>query len=143
MSADDFLRGLFGGQKSTKEDLKREFTHAPPPTALPTQWRDGAGKIHLPGPQAPIVRDLTPQELANYSKTDINVCGTCKYFDLESGRKEMERQGFAAALIKEFGWKLKHLGAPIDTIGLCGASGGKTATTFISAACDQYRHTRV
>jgi hypothetical protein len=67
------------------------------------------------------------------------ICGFCRYFDLENGRKEIVRQRFAERLVYDEQWKLRHLGAPVDTLGLCGASNGEVATSFVSKGCDQFR----
>jgi hypothetical protein len=83
------------------------------------------------------------QEVADFAVSQRRTtCGSCKHFDLENGREEIIRQRFAERLVLEEKWQLKHLGAPIEAIGLCGASGGEMATTFLSMACDQYREGR-
>lgn len=127
-------------QGVTLEQLEFETRDVEPtPLGVPTQWRDSQGKVHLQGPDARVVRP-DDKEIAEFGISQRRtVCGDCKYFDLETGRKEIIRQRFGERLVREEQWQLKHLGGPIESIGLCGASNGEMATTFLSQACDQYR----
>jgi hypothetical protein len=120
------------------EQLKHEYAGARPAQGIPSSFRDGAGKVHLRGANVPIVAP-DGDEVRIFSDPRAQVCGNCKYFDLESGRREMVRQKFAEQLVREYEWKLHHLGAPVDAIALCGASNGELAITFMSKACDQFR----
>lgn len=125
----------------SREALAEEFAAggAPQPTGIPTVWQDGASGQKFAGKPAAvhIATAGETEQLAAIGGTFI--CGFCKYFDLENGRKEIARQRFAERLVNDEQWKLRHLGAPIDTIGLCGASNGEVATSFVSKGCDQYR----
>lgn len=67
-----------------------------------------------------------------------NVCGTCRYFDYKNGQIQIAKERFAERMVREMGWKLKHLGVPVEQMGLCAAEGDK-ATTPVSRSCDQYR----
>jgi hypothetical protein len=122
-------------ETTSREEL--EHTEFVAPNGLPTSWSGADGKTHLRGQNA---RVITPDgnDIRSFGGPQREVCGHCKYFDLEEGRKEIVRQKFGEKLVHEYEWKLKHLG-PIDAIALCGASGGETAVTFVSAACDQFR----
>ena len=123
---------------TTLEELKR--TVDPRPAAgIPTTWQDSSGKTHLKGPATRVVTP-TQSELEEFTRArPFDICGYCKYFDLENGRKEIARQRFAERLVHDERWKLHHLGAPVDAIGLCGASNGELATSYLSRGCDQYR----
>jgi len=124
-------------QQTSQEELEHRYKGAVPATGLPTTFRDAEGRVHMHGRDTRIVQP-SRQEIA--SLTDAReVCGHCKYFDLENGRKEIIRQRFGEKLVKEFEWKLRHLGAPIDAMALCGASGGQTAVAFVSKSCDQFQ----
>lgn len=109
---------------------------------LPVTWQDG-GKKHMPiiGRRAPVVSGATAQEVENYAKMATRTCGSCRYFDLKVGQNEMIRQRFAERLVLEQDWKLQHLGAPVDHMGMCKASGGTMVTSTVTSAdsCDQYR----
>jgi len=128
----------FAHQNKDLDDLKREYgTEAPLPSGqIPVTWQDGHTGAKLKGRPLIVVPDAAENDL--FSSSNRQICGGCKFFDLESGRKEIVRQRFAEKLLNEFEWKLKHVGSP-DQIGLCGQSGGQLATTFISKACDHYR----
>jgi hypothetical protein len=128
----------FKGATTSLEQLRSEFGNAPPQSGLPVSFRDGEGRTHLRGSNAKVI---TPDgnEVQVFSDPRAQVCGNCKYFDLESGRREIIRQKFAETLVKDYEWKMHHLGAPVDAIALCGASGGSLAITFVSKACDQFR----
>ncbi len=128
---------------TSEEALAHEIKHRGPPKELgvPVHWEDAAGKTHLRGRDARVVA-ASPQEVADFAEPPTTVCGDCKHFDLETGRREMARQRFAERIVRDEGWQMKHLGAPPDALGLCGASGGETATSFASKSCDQYRPKR-
>lgn len=126
---------------TSQEQLAAEYQGAQPQQGLPVSFRDGGGKTHLRGTNAKVVAP-SGDEVRIFADPRAEVCGNCKYFDLESGRREMVRQKFAEQLVKEYEWKMHHLGAPVDAIALCGASGGELAITFMSKACDQFRSRR-
>lgn len=118
-----------------EEKLAEAQAANPQPLGLPTTWKDGAGKTHLPT----TITQATAQDIDQYTTRYENTCGACRFFNLEEGRKEIYRQGVARRLVLEQEWKLKHLGAPLDHCGLCDASNGEMMTTTISKACDQFR----
>ena len=127
---------------TSREELKARYDGVEAtPLGLPVNWTDGeTGKTHFQ------TRLATPDahERMVFGSPRAQTCGNCKYFDLENGRVEILRQRFAEKLVREYEWKMKHLGAPPDAIGLCGASAGGgggdlMAVTFVSAACDQFR----
>lgn len=140
-SADPFQAAVEVGP--TKEQLQDEVGAggmAAQPLGIPTVWQDGASGQKFAGkPAAVHVATASETEQLVHSGPTTFICGFCKYFDLENGRKEIARQRFAERLVHDEQWKLKHLGAPIDTIGLCGASNGEVATSFVSKGCDQFR----
>jgi hypothetical protein len=115
-----------------RAQLNREYAGAQ--GGLPTYFKSGNTRV-----DGPRLHQITAQEASVFGSPRAVTCGSCKYFDLENGRKEIARQRFGEKLVADYEWKLKHLGAEPDAIGLCGASGGDTATTFVSKACDQYR----
>lgn len=119
-----------------REQLNYEYQHAVH-KGLPTYMESGGQRV-----QGPSLVQVTPREAAIFGSPRARTCGSCKFFDLENGRKEIVRQKFGEKVVRDFEWKLKHLGADPDAIGLCGQSGGEMATTFVSAACDQYREKR-
>lgn len=120
---------------TSREDLAKRYDGANV-GGLPVAWKDGTtGKTQL---RQTLVQP-TAQEHAAFSSKHAEVCGNCKYFDLESGRKEIVKQRFAEKLVKEYEWQLRHLGASPDAIALCGASGGELAVIFVSKSCDQFR----
>jgi hypothetical protein len=106
---------------------------------VPVHYQDGAGKVHLEGPR--LVQTASGHQIDSFSALPSRTCGTCRFFDLKKGQEEMVRQRFAERLVLEENWSLKHLGAPLDHAGLCGASGGTLATTTVSDAgsCEGYR----
>lgn len=120
-----------------REQLAYEYGMARAPAGLPTTFRSGDGKHHL---QTAPTQIVTPDgdDVAAYGIQGVAVCGHCKFYDLENGRKEIIRQKFGEKLLREYEWKLKHIG-DADALGLCGASAGETAVSFVSRACDQFR----
>lgn len=108
---------------------------------LPVTWQDG-GKRHLPlMGKAPVVVGATAQDVENYAIRAFRTCGSCRYFDLKLGQTEMVKQRFGERLVLEQEWMPQHLGAPMDHMGLCKASGGEMVCATVSNAdnCDQYR----
>lgn len=107
---------------------------------LPVTFRDQEGKQSLRGRDATIVQP-NQSDIQNYAQAPSRTCGTCKFFMLTEGRKKMVEERFIEKLVVDYGWQAKHLGAPVDQIAVCGASGGELAVTTVSNAgnCDQYR----
>lgn len=122
-------------QTSSQEELEQVQWQGK--NTLPSTWRGADGKTHI-GRDVRVIAPDAEQIRVLGRGGDNFVCGFCKYFDLEKGREEMVRQNFGDALVHDYEWKMRHLG-DIDALGLCGASGGETATSFISRACDQFR----
>ena len=122
-----------------REQLEAEFARAVQPQGLPTTIRSGPHAVQT---TTTVVRPSVNDVLV-FGDRGALTCGSCKYFDLENGRKEIVRQRFGEKVVKDYEWKLRHLGADVDAIGLCGASGGEMATSFVSKACDQYRAKKV
>lgn len=106
-----------------------------PDGMLPTELRaeDGVARANPTSIVAPDGKDVV--DLGR----PYNTCGECKYFDLEKGREEIARQGLGKALVQDYEWQIRHLGAPLDQLGLCGASGGQTLTSVVARSCDQFR----
>lgn len=108
---------------------------------LPTLYRTVDGKA-LRADQ-PLVKTPDRRDIETYGEV-YDVCGTCKYFELAEGQERMRAQKFFERLIRENHWQLRHLAAPENEIGICGAhdSGGgndQTITAKMHKACDQYR----
>lgn len=123
---------------TTVEQLEAEYAGTQPSGELPSQWKDGRSGTSVAGKPVQ-VHAPSPEDIHAFGSPRAQTCGQCRYFDLENGRKEIVHQRFGEKLVKEMEWKLKHLGADVDAIGLCGASGGEMAVTFVSGACDQFR----
>ena len=125
-------------RKATTSQEELEATDFVQLRTLPTTWKDGNSGASMRGRGARVLHAPTDADIKSYGAGNMAVCGHCKYFDLEEGRKELVRQRFGEMLVREHEWKLKHLG-DVDTLALCGASGGETCVAFVSAACDQFR----
>lgn len=120
--------------------MTRDDGETPPvPTidenTVPVTWKAGQHEAHgVSQVVAP-----TAAQVEAYRDGQAVTCAQCWYFDLKNGQVEMRRQHFAERLVREQEWKLHHLGAPLNHVGLCGASGGQMATTTVTKACDQFR----
>lgn len=90
------------------------------------------------GARAPVLREPTKRELELYSDERIRTCGQCKHFDLEAGRQKMIEEKFFERLTLEQDWKLRHLGAKPDELGLCGESNGTMVVSFMAVGCDHF-----
>jgi hypothetical protein len=116
------------------EDAGAQRTHL----GVPVNWLNNGKKAHssLAGIVAP-----DGKELHSYANPPKNVCGTCKKFNIEAGRKAIVGQRFGERLVREQDWALHHLGVPMDHLGMCDDSGGTMVTCSISNAdkCDGYR----
>jgi hypothetical protein len=125
----------------TEEKTRDALEHAKGNTTrmgLPLEWVDGASGRAYKGGSVPLHRP-SPGDIQNYAEAPRTVCGNCKHFELEHGRREIARQRFAERLVHEEEWQLQHLGVPLDHVGLCGMSNGEMAVTIISPGCDQWR----
>lgn len=137
MSLSDWMKKIIA-RGPDLDDMPAPKPEEMRPMGLPTTWRDDKGKHHLRGPDTPIVAPSS-HEIDNYSGTVKDICGTCKYFELKNGQKKMVEEKFLERLVHDERWQLHHMGAPVEYVGICGASGGELATTFVSKSCDQYR----
>lgn len=116
---------------------------------LPTTWIDGQRRGHrTPGPATPVMMP-SEEEVSRYGPVaealeELRVCGACRFFDHQGGREEIMRQRFLERLVREEEWKLEHLGAPPDDLGLCGQSNGEMVTSKMASAhnCDMFRRAR-
>ena len=87
----------------------------------------------------------TPDAAVRQALLTGRVCGECKYFSLREGQRLMEAQSFVETLVKEHKWKVRHLGAPPEVLGDCGAhrsgsAGDETMLTGpLHVGCDQWR----
>lgn len=137
--AGNAARAMMERAYADKGELEDKLTEAvsgglrPERTGMPLQFRDGSGKVHLPG--GPLV-PASPNDVQNYTDAPARTCGTCKHFRLKEGQKKMMGERFAEKLVLEDEWKLRHLGAPLDHFGVCDASGGKMATATVTKADD-------
>ncbi len=138
-----FEKAAYDGPSA--EQLDHEYAPALEEQArartLPSVWKDGKTGETSPGKHLHVIAP-DEHEVEAFSNPRANICGACRYFDLENGRKEIVRQRFGEKLVQEFEWKLRHLGANPDAIGLCGAAGGELAVSFVSRSCDQFRPKR-
>ena len=108
------------------------------PETIPTRWRgDGVDVRDTAQVVAP-----TAAEVDRFADARRITCASCTKFDLEAGQRQMAKEKFVARLVHEMSWKVKHLGAPPETIGLCGETNGERATSMHSAACQHYRPRR-
>jgi len=101
---------------------------------LPLNLRDAQGHHNLDGGH--LIKNASADDVHKYSRAAGKTCGTCEKFELKRGQHEIVKQRFLERLVLEQEWQLKHIGAPIDHIGICGESGGEMATTTVSAASD-------
>jgi hypothetical protein len=119
------------------EDAKAVHTHL----GVPVNWLNN-GKQAFSSLAGVVGAD--GEETHSYAVPPKQVCGSCKNFNIELGRKEIIKQRFAERLVREEEWKLKHLGVPLDHLGMCDESQGKMVTCSITNAdkCPAYRAKR-
>lgn len=109
---------------------------------LPVQFVDDhtAPTQRIQGKRAPIVAGATAKDVENFARTPTRVCGTCRHFRLEEGRKEIAKQRFLERVVLEEKWKLQHLGAPPDHLGICGQQPSMATSTVTNAGnCSGYQ----
>jgi len=102
---------------------------------IPVMW--GTGHRQMRGRNAAI-KTPDANEQAQFQRQRAVTCSACQHFDIKAGRQEIIKQDFARRLVLEQEWSLRHLGAGLDHLGLCGQSGGELAVTTMSPACDQF-----
>lgn len=79
------------------------------------------------------------QQLA-YAEAHRHVtCGTCAKFNLTAGQGQMRKERFLERLVIEEQWKAKHLGAPVNTMGMCGEHNGELLTSAFARGCEHFR----
>lgn len=132
------------GRGGTLEERLHEASTTMQATQMgvPVNFKTGQGKrkLEMAGRNAQVV-GATAGDIEKFSLASGRTCGLCRYFDLEVGRREMVKQRFGERLVLEQEWKMQHLGAPIDHMGMCKASGGTMVTSTVTNAgtCDQFR----
>lgn len=120
------------------EDLERENNNAEIlEGGIPVVWGTKGMNQKIRGRHASI---KTPgsDEQATFQRKNVLTCSACEHFDIKKGRTEIIRQNFARRLVLEQEWALRHLGAGLDHLGLCGQSNGELAVTTMSPACDNF-----
>ena len=108
------------------------------PTSLPTIYQTTEGPVRT---ESSVVTPNS-QEAALYGDARRVTCASCRHFQLQAGQETMKREQFLHRLVFEEQWKVRHLGAPPSTFGLCGESGGTTLTSIHTKACDHYTPAR-
>lgn len=101
---------------------------------LPVEFVDDHGRptTRLRGRNADVV-NVTAQDIENYAQAPSRVCGECRHFQLTEGRKEIVKQKFLQRLVLEDSWKMAHLGAPADHLGVCGQRPSLVTSTIANA----------
>lgn len=94
----------------------------------------------LPGRKlGSFVLQPTPRDIDLYTNAERHVtCASCAKFRLRAGQEQMQRERFLERLVRENEWRIRHLGAPPETFGLC-AETSDTITSMYSRACEHYR----
>lgn len=112
----------------------------------PPDFLDGArkvGQIHKP-----LIVD--PSTLSEEERTIAmaqRVCGQCKHFDRATAQAEMQATRFLEQLTEEYEWQIRHLAAPANQLGFCGAYNAgtkgeqRTLTALLNNAdtCEAFR----
>lgn len=126
-------------------DDKLHDSLQPLQVGLPVTFVDDYGnpKVRLPGAPS-IIRSATQGDIENYAEAPTRVCGTCRHFQLKEGRQEIVKQKFLQRLVLEQEWKIGHLGAPADHLGVCGQNPAMVTSTIANAGtcpayCDRRR----
>lgn len=123
--------------RSAEEIVAEARRSAPTQAGIPINWTDGNNQRNT----ATSMLLPSEREVRSYGGIQpMHMCGQCKFFDLESGRKEIQRQRLYERLEREDQWKLRHLGVDPETLGLCGADTGRLTGALTNAdKCDQFR----
>jgi hypothetical protein len=94
---------------------------------------------------------VTPDQITDDERrmaTAQNICGNCRFFELQQGQEEMAQTRFLDQLVREHEWQVRHLASPVNQLGVCGAASAGTRgesrmlTGFFNPECDQYRPAR-
>lgn len=132
-----------GGRDSGDAEEKLSETLQPTQLGLPVEFVDNHAEpsIRLPGKRALI--SANARDVENFAAAPSRVCGTCRHFQLKEGRREIVKQGFLQRLVLEEDWKMSHLGAPADHLGVCGQNPQMVTSTVANAGtCSGYRARR-
>jgi hypothetical protein len=120
------------------------------PDKMPVTFRNQSG-VELHGEtriersvQGEIVRPADAAEAAHFNAI-TKTCGSCQKFNQsDAAIAEIRSQKFYQRLVREDGWKLKHLGSDPSTHGLCDETSGDDTklTGAFHKACEHYRENR-
>ena len=138
---EEYAREAFKRANTTIEELDEAYKGAQPaPAGVPTHFEDPGRKVRMRSKDTRVVAP-NRQQLEVYGSQQVPMtCGQCEHFDLEGGRKQIIEERFAERLVREENWKLRHLGAPVDALGVC-AENRELAVTYVSGArnCPSFR----
>jgi hypothetical protein len=107
----------------------------PTRVGLPVDFVDDYGNptSRIRGKNASVVKGVTQKDIENYASAPSRVCGECRHFQLNEGRREIVKQKFLQRLVLEENWKISHLGAPADHIGICAQQPSMATSTIADA----------
>jgi len=125
-------------QDKTVEELEAENAQAEVlEGGIPVMWGSPGTSRKIRGRNANI-KSPDAQEQQQFQRQRALTCSSCEHFDVKKGRQEIIRQDFARRLVLEQEWALRHLGAGLDHLGLCGQTNGELAVTTMSPACERF-----
>lgn len=111
---------------------------------IPVTFVDDYGNptTQMRGRDAQVV-GITAKDVENYASAPSRVCGECRHFQLQAGRREIVKQKFLQRLVLEEEWKIRHLGAPADHLGICGQQPSLVTSTIADAGtCNGFSRRR-
>lgn len=123
----------------------------PAPT-LPMSWSSGTtDSWNNPGtsferPEAvksSAIVQPSAREMAVFSDQRIKTCGTCKHYKHAHAQREFERTHglFFKELVRDMGWKIRHLGSHPRQLAICGQK-DDTLVGPNSRACEYHKPDR-
>lgn len=127
-------------QAAGKGDLEAKVVEAatmvPTSGGVPVNFQGGIddGSYYSQrGRDAAVIHGATAADVDKYAIASHRTCGHCRHFQLEQGRKEMVKQKFLQRVVLDEQWKLDHLGAPTDHLGICGQKPSMVTSTVTNA----------
>ena len=104
--------------------------------SIPVTFKSGNNTIQ--GKRALVVAP-NAGEIGAYGNVRAQTCATCVKFHHREGQAAMDKQRFLERIVLEETWKVKHIGAPPTSFGLCGETNGDTITSIFTPACEHWR----
>ena len=115
----------------------------PAAAKIPVGWHQGAQGAGQSVPGKGLVVLANEGQTATFASQQIKTCGSCREYRLAITQREFEKThgSWFKQVVKEFGWKLRHLGSHPRELARCGQKDSVLVGPH-SRACELHKPAR-